>query len=49
MSQTSSGVVDDTVKKASKEIEPLVEYVRENPVCTALVALALGFLLGKII
>jgi hypothetical protein len=46
---TSAGVVDETVKTVSKEVEPLVQYVRENPVCTALVALALGYLLAKII
>jgi hypothetical protein len=46
---TSASVVDATVKRADKEVETLVEYVRANPVCTALMALALGYLLAKII
>ncbi len=29
-------------------VEPLVQYVQKHPVCTALVALAIGYVLGKI-
>jgi len=55
MSETSvasSGLVDEAGRKisSSKEtVEPLVQYVQEHPVCTALAALGIGFLLGKIL
>ena len=46
-----SGLVDEAGRKLSKrgDAEPLVAYMQERPVCTALAALALGFLLGKIL
>jgi hypothetical protein len=51
MSETSpAGLVDETGKKISADqtVEPLVEYVQKHPVCTALAALAVGYMLGKI-
>ncbi len=50
MSETSpAGLVDETGKKigANQTAEPLVEYVQKHPVCTALTALAVGSVLGK--
>jgi hypothetical protein len=53
MSQASgeapSGLVDETGREISNNgtIEPLLRYVQEHPICTALAALGIGFLLGK--
>jgi ElaB/YqjD/DUF883 family membrane-anchored ribosome-binding protein len=55
MSETSvegsPGLVDETGRKISsgEAVEPLVQYVQEHPFCTALAALGIGFLLGKIV
>jgi hypothetical protein len=45
----SSGLVDEAGRKISSRdtVEPLVQYMQEHPVCTTLVALGIGFLLGK--
>ena len=51
----SSGLVDEagqkiSSKNSSKEsVEPLVQYMQEHPVCTALTALGIGFVLGKVL
>ncbi|HLJ06317.1 MAG TPA: DUF883 C-terminal domain-containing protein [Acetobacteraceae bacterium] len=47
----SSSFVDETGEKTSNNdtIEPLVRYIQEHPVCTALAALGIGFLLGKML
>jgi ElaB/YqjD/DUF883 family membrane-anchored ribosome-binding protein len=47
----SSGLLDETGKKISRNdtVEPLLRYVQEHPVCTALAALGIGFLLGKML
>jgi len=47
--EASSGLIDETGKKISSDdaVEPILEYVQEHPVCTALAALGIGFLLGK--
>jgi ElaB/YqjD/DUF883 family membrane-anchored ribosome-binding protein len=44
-----SGLVDESGRKISNRdtVEPLVQYMQEHPVCTALAALGIGFLLGK--
>jgi len=53
MSETSfgasSGLVDEAGRKISSNdtVEPLVRYIQEHPVCTALAALGIVFLLGK--
>jgi hypothetical protein len=52
MSETSpSSLPDETGRKIRTDdaVEPLVQYVQKHPVCTALAALAVGFLLGKIL
>jgi hypothetical protein len=46
--RTASGLLD-TGKKISKDVEPLVQYMKDHPVCTALAALGLGYILAKII
>ena len=51
MSETSpSGLIDETGRRISTDhaVEPLVQYAQEHPVCTALAALVVGFMLGKI-
>ena len=51
MSGTSAaGLIDETGREISSndDIEPLVQYVQKHPVCTALAALAIGYVLGKI-
>lgn len=51
MSETSpASLIDETGKKISTDeaVEPLVQYVQKHPICTALAALAVGFVLGKI-
>jgi hypothetical protein len=49
--ESPSGLVDEAGRRIAKRdtVEPLVAYMQERPVCTALAALALGFLLGKIL
>jgi hypothetical protein len=54
MSETSvesTGLVDEAGRKISSNetLEPLVRYMQEHPVCTALAALGIGFLLGKML
>jgi ElaB/YqjD/DUF883 family membrane-anchored ribosome-binding protein len=34
--------------RTQEAVEPLVQYVQKHPVCTALAALAIGFMLGRI-
>jgi hypothetical protein len=49
VSETSpSGLLDETGRKVSADetVEPLVQYVQK--LCTALAALAVGFVLSKI-
>jgi hypothetical protein len=51
---TPSGILDATGRKLdtgqrSSELEPLVQFAREQPVCLAVAALCLGFLLGKML
>jgi hypothetical protein len=56
MSETgnaSSRIIDETgrpiaSRNTSQAVEPLVQYMHDQPVCTALMALALGYVLGKI-
>jgi hypothetical protein len=54
MSETSAadsaGLVDEAGRRirSNDDVEPLVRYVQEHPVCTALAALAIGYVLGKI-
>jgi len=47
----SSGLVDEAGRKISSKdtAEPLVQYMKEHPVCTALAALGIGFVLGKML
>ena len=48
----SSGLIDATGTKISSDdaaVEPILRYVQEHPVCTALAALGIGFLLGKML
>jgi hypothetical protein len=47
--QDASGLLDETGKKISKDVEPLVQYMKDHPVCTALAALGLGYILAKIL
>jgi ElaB/YqjD/DUF883 family membrane-anchored ribosome-binding protein len=55
MSETSvesvSGLVDEAGRKIASQdtAEPLVKYIQEHPVCTALAALGIGFVLGKML
>lgn len=48
-----TGVLDETGQAISKEsrdvVEPLVQHIRDRPVSTALIILAIGFVLGKIL
>jgi hypothetical protein len=48
-----AGVPGVTGPAASKEtrdaVEPLVQHMMDQPVCTALIILAIGFVLGKIL
>lgn len=45
----ASSLLDENGRKISTDeaVEPLVQYVQKHPVCTALIALAIGYLLGK--
>jgi hypothetical protein len=49
--ESSSGLVNEAGRKiSSKEpVEPFVQYAQEHPVCVALAALGIGFLLGKML
>lgn len=49
--EASSGLVDEAGRKISSNdtVEPLLRYIQEHPVCTALAALGIGFLLGKML
>ena len=49
--EASPGLVDEAGRKISSSdtVEPLLQYMQEHPVCTALAALAIGFLLGKML
>ena len=48
-----TGILDETGQAISKEsrdsVEPLVRHMRDRPVTTALIILAIGFVLGKIL
>jgi hypothetical protein len=48
MSETSPA--DQAARRTNTDeaVEPLVQYVQKHPVCTALAALAIGYMLGKI-
>ena len=46
---SESSPADQATRRAPDDaVEPLVQYVQKHPVCTALVALAIGYVLGKI-
>ena len=50
--EASSGLIDAAGNKISSDnatVEPILRYVQEHPVCTALAALGIGFLLGKML
>jgi|KBSSwiStaDraftv2_1062776.scaffolds.fasta_scaffold8989812_1 ElaB/YqjD/DUF883 family membrane-anchored ribosome-binding protein len=49
--ESSSGLVDEVGKRiSSKEaVEPFAQYAQEHPICVALAALGIGFLLGKML
>ena len=49
--EASPGLVDEAGRKISSNdtVEPLLRYIQEHPVCTALAALGIGFLLGKML
>jgi hypothetical protein len=48
-----TGVLDETGQVISKEsrdvVEPLVQHIKDGPVSAALIILAIGFVLGKIL
>lgn len=46
---SESSPADQATRRAPDDaVEPLVQYVQKHPVCTALAALAIGYVLGKI-
>ena len=52
-SYASSRIIDETGRpiaggNRNQAVEPLVQYIQDQPVCTALMALAIGYVLGKI-
>jgi hypothetical protein len=48
-----TGVLNEAGQEISKQTrnvtEPLVQHMKERPVSTALIAFAIGFILGKIL
>jgi ElaB/YqjD/DUF883 family membrane-anchored ribosome-binding protein len=48
-----TGILDETGQAIAKEsrdaVEPLVRYIRDQPVSAGLIILAIGFVLGKIL
>jgi ElaB/YqjD/DUF883 family membrane-anchored ribosome-binding protein len=48
MSETSPADQSATTTRTDQAVEPLVQYVQKHPVCTALAALAIGYMIGKI-
>jgi ElaB/YqjD/DUF883 family membrane-anchored ribosome-binding protein len=48
-----TGILDETGQAISKEtqdeVEPLIRYMRDRPVTTGLIILAIGFVLGKVL
>ena len=46
-----ASLLDETGRKISTiddAVEPLVAYAQKHPVCSALAALAIGYVLGKL-
>ena len=52
MSQ-QTGILDETGQAISKvtqgDVEPLIRHMRDQPITTGLIILAIGFVLGKIL
>ena len=48
-----TGILDGTGQAISKgtqgDVEPLIRYIRDQPVSAGLIILAIGFVLGKIL
>ena len=47
-----TGILDETGQAIGKErdaVEPLIRYIRDQPVSAGLIILAIGFVLGKIL
>jgi ElaB/YqjD/DUF883 family membrane-anchored ribosome-binding protein len=48
-----TGILDETGQAIAKQggdaVEPLIRYIRDQPVCAGLIILAIGFVLGKIL